>query len=75
MIPDPVFGGLTIALIFGVIRSVLLTLLMLPLLYRRMIIPHSTNEAVDKAGLDRKILARRVAQAPATIYVNIGSIQ
>lgn len=38
MIPDPVFGGLAIALISGAMSSALLTLLVVPLLYRRMIL-------------------------------------
>ena len=33
MIPDPVFGGLAIALIFGVISSTILTLFVIPLMY------------------------------------------
>ncbi|MEA3274823.1 MAG: efflux RND transporter permease subunit, partial [Pseudomonadota bacterium] len=37
MIPDPVFGGLAIALIFGALSSAVLTLLMVPLLYRRLL--------------------------------------
>ena len=38
MVPDPVFGGLAIALIFGAISSALLTLIVLPLLYQRILI-------------------------------------
>ena len=34
MVPDPVFGGLAIALIFGATSSALLSLLLVPLLYR-----------------------------------------
>jgi multidrug efflux pump subunit AcrB len=37
MVPDPVFGGLAIALIFGALSSAVLTLLMVPLLYRRLL--------------------------------------
>ncbi|WP_044410836.1 efflux RND transporter permease subunit [Thiomicrospira microaerophila] len=33
MIPDPVFGGLAISLIFGVISSTILTLFVIPLMY------------------------------------------
>ncbi len=33
MVPDPVFGGLAISLIFGVLTSTLLTLFVIPLLY------------------------------------------
>jgi multidrug efflux pump subunit AcrB len=33
MIPDPVFGGLAISLIFGVISSTVLTLFVIPLMY------------------------------------------
>ena len=36
MVPDPVFGGLAIALIFGAISSALLVVFIVPLLYRRM---------------------------------------
>ncbi|MCU7842078.1 MAG: efflux RND transporter permease subunit [Candidatus Thiodiazotropha sp. (ex Troendleina suluensis)] len=35
MIPDPVFGGLAIALIFGVLSSAVLSVILVPLLYRR----------------------------------------
>jgi len=34
MVPDPVFGGLAIALIFGAISSALLVIFVVPLLYR-----------------------------------------
>lgn len=34
MIPDPVFGGLAIALIFGALSSAALSLILVPLLYR-----------------------------------------
>lgn len=37
MVPDPVFGGLAIALIFGAITSALLSVVIVPLLYRRII--------------------------------------
>jgi multidrug efflux pump subunit AcrB len=47
MIPDPVFGGLAIALIFGAMSSALLTLLVVPLLYRRMMMPRSKSEVVE----------------------------
>ncbi len=40
MVPDPVFGGLAIALIFGAISSALLVVFIVPLLYRRMMMPH-----------------------------------
>jgi len=36
MVPDAVFGGLALALIFGAITSALLVVIMVPLLYRRM---------------------------------------
>ncbi len=36
MVPDPVFGGLALALIFGAITSALLVVIVVPLLYRRM---------------------------------------
>ena len=36
MVPDPVFGGLAIALIFGAISSALLVVFIVPLLYRRL---------------------------------------
>jgi len=36
MVPDPVFGGLAIALIFGAISSALLVVFVVPLLYRRI---------------------------------------
>lgn len=36
MIPDPVFGGIAIALIAGAISSAVLTLLLVPLLYLRL---------------------------------------
>ncbi|MCK5361273.1 MAG: efflux RND transporter permease subunit, partial [Gammaproteobacteria bacterium] len=38
MVPDPVFGGLAIALIFGAISSALLVVFVVPLLYRRIMI-------------------------------------
>ena len=34
MVPDPVFGGLAISLIFGAMSSALLTVFVVPLLYR-----------------------------------------
>ena len=37
MVPDPVFGGLAIALIFGAITSAILVVFVVPLLYRRMV--------------------------------------
>jgi multidrug efflux pump subunit AcrB len=37
MIPDPVFGGLAISLIFGTLASTLLTVFVVPLLYERAI--------------------------------------
>lgn len=40
MVPDPVFGGLAIALIFGAISSALLVVFIVPLLYRRMMKSH-----------------------------------
>jgi len=36
MVPDAVFGGLALALIFGAISSALLVVIIVPLLYRRM---------------------------------------
>ncbi|MCK4743375.1 MAG: efflux RND transporter permease subunit [Sulfuriflexus sp.] len=36
MVPDAVFGGLALALIFGAISSALLVIIIVPLLYRRM---------------------------------------
>jgi multidrug efflux pump subunit AcrB len=39
MAPDPVFGGLAIALIFGTISSALSVVFIAPLLYRRMMTP------------------------------------
>ena len=36
MVPDPVFGGLAVALIFGAISSALLVVFIVPLLYRRI---------------------------------------
>jgi len=36
MVPDAVFGGLALALIFGAITSALLVVIVVPLLYRRM---------------------------------------
>ncbi len=36
MVPDAVFGGLALALIFGAITSALLVVIIVPLLYRRM---------------------------------------
>jgi multidrug efflux pump subunit AcrB len=36
MVPDPVFGGLAIALIFGAMSSAVLSLLLVPLLYRSL---------------------------------------
>ena len=36
MVPDAVFGGLALALIFGAISSALLVIVIVPLLYRRM---------------------------------------
>jgi len=33
MVPDPVFGGLAIGLIFGAISSAVLTVFVVPLLY------------------------------------------
>jgi multidrug efflux pump subunit AcrB len=36
MVPDAVFGGLALALIFGAITSALLVVVVVPLLYRRM---------------------------------------
>ncbi len=35
MVPDPVFGGLAIGLIFGAISSAVLTVFVVPLLYAR----------------------------------------
>ncbi|MEN8179873.1 MAG: efflux RND transporter permease subunit [Pseudomonadota bacterium] len=40
MVPDPVFGGLAVALIFGAISSALLVVFIVPLLYRCMMTPH-----------------------------------
>jgi len=34
MVPDPVFGGLAISLIFGAVSSAVLTVFVVPLLYR-----------------------------------------
>ena len=39
MVPDPVFGGLAIALIFGAMSSAVLSLLLVPLLYRSLYRP------------------------------------
>jgi multidrug efflux pump subunit AcrB len=36
MVPDPVFGGLAIALIFGSLSSAILSIFLVPLLYRRI---------------------------------------
>jgi multidrug efflux pump subunit AcrB len=36
MIPDPVFGGMAIALIFGALSSAIFSLLLVPLLYRSL---------------------------------------
>ncbi len=36
MVPDPVFGGLAIALIFGAMSSAVFSLLLVPLLYRSL---------------------------------------
>jgi multidrug efflux pump subunit AcrB len=41
MVPDPVFGGLAIALIFGAMSSAALSLLLVPLLYRRVPAPRT----------------------------------
>ncbi len=46
MVPDAVFGGLAIALIFGAITSALLVVIVVPLLYRRMM-----KEQNDKQSL------------------------
>lgn len=35
MVPDPIFGGLAIGLIFGAISSALLTVPVVPLLYSK----------------------------------------
>jgi len=45
MVPDPVFGGLAIALIFGAISSALLVIFIVPLLYRRMMAPRPETVA------------------------------
>jgi multidrug efflux pump subunit AcrB len=39
MIPDPVFGGMAIALIFGALSSAIFSLLLVPLLYRSLHAP------------------------------------
>ncbi|CUS43842.1 Acriflavin resistance protein [hydrothermal vent metagenome] len=36
MIPDPVFGGLAISLIFGTLVSTVLTVFVVPILYERL---------------------------------------
>ena len=38
MVPDPVFGGLAISLIFGVFSSAVFSVLLVPLLYRRWVL-------------------------------------
>ncbi len=50
MVPDPVFGGLAIALIFGAISSALLVVFIVPLLYRRMMMrsAHSLKESTKQ---------------------------
>jgi multidrug efflux pump subunit AcrB len=47
MIPDPVFGGLAISLIFGTVTSSLLTLFLVPLLFQTYAKRHI--EALRKA--------------------------
>jgi multidrug efflux pump subunit AcrB len=47
MVPDPVFGGLAIALIFGSISSAMLVMFIVPLLYRRMMAPRPRTAAVQ----------------------------
>src|SRR3546814_9779895 len=37
MLPDPVFGGLAISLIFGTLASTALTIFVVPLLYERFL--------------------------------------
>jgi len=56
MVPDPVFGGLAIALIFGAISSALLVVFIVPLLYRRMMTPHSGN-ALPQSTSEQKLRA------------------
>lgn len=45
MIPDPVFGGLAIALIFGSLASTLLTLIFIPLLFEPLARAESPSES------------------------------
>ncbi|MEN8167906.1 MAG: efflux RND transporter permease subunit [Pseudomonadota bacterium] len=47
MVPDPVFGGLAIALIFGAISSALLVVFIVPLHYRRMMASRPRAAAVQ----------------------------
>jgi multidrug efflux pump subunit AcrB len=59
MIPDPVFGGLAIALIFGVISSTILTLFVIPLMYFiwQTYYP-SPPELTDMAKIEKELLAK-----------------
>ncbi len=43
MVTDAVFGGLALALIFGAMYSAILFVIVVPLLYRRMMV-NKTNE-------------------------------
>lgn len=49
MVPDPVFGGLAISLIFGTLASTILTVFVVPILYNLAALRQTTNESV--AGL------------------------
>jgi multidrug efflux pump subunit AcrB len=49
MIPDPVFGGLAISLIFGTLVSTALTVFVVPLLYERFA-PADLGEPSDPAA-------------------------
>jgi len=59
MIPDPVFGGLAIALIFGVISSTILTLFVIPLMYFiwQTYYP-SPPELTDMAKIEKELLSK-----------------
>ena len=50
ILDDPIFNGLAITLIFGVLVSTLLTLLVIPVMYYAF--NYKKLEAVDKSGVD-----------------------
>jgi multidrug efflux pump subunit AcrB len=50
MVPDAVFGGLALALIFGAITSALLVVIIVPLLYRRMM-KEQTDDSLLRTSL------------------------